>query len=255
MSDGAEHYKEAVLWQAAEGEKVCCQLCSWRCEIAAGHLGRCRVRKNIDGVLYSLNYDKLCAANADPIEKKPLFHFQPGSKSFSISSIGCNFQCVFCQNWQISQMPYYQNVLEGSEYSPEKIVAAAIETGCSSIAYTYTEPTIFMELCAETAVLARKKGLSNVFVSNGFMSGEAIEFVKPWLDGINVDLKAFTPEFYQDLCKAKLEPVLETICTIAQKTDVWMEITTLLIPGKNDSEDEMSGQGCPLACQPVLSAV
>ena len=239
MTNKQQHLKEAVLWQPKDDKQVVCQLCNWRCDIADGRLGRCHVRKNIDGVLYSLVYDKLCAANADPVEKKPLFHFQPGSRSFSIATPGCNFQCVFCQNWQISQMPYRQNVLEGSEYSPENIVHAAIQSGCRSIAYTYTEPTIFMELCAETGQLAKDKGLSNVFVSNGFMSREAIDFAKPWLDGINIDLKAFTEEYYRDLCKAKLQPVLDTIRYITRHTDIWMEITTLVVPGKNDSEDEL----------------
>ena len=231
--------KEAVLWQPADDKKVSCQLCNWRCVISDGALGCCHVRKNIDGVLYSLVYDKLCAANADPIEKKPLFHFQPGSRSFSIATPGCNFQCVFCQNWQISQMPYQQDVLDGSEYAPENIVYAAVQSGCRSIAYTYTEPTIFMELCGETGRLAKEKGLSNVFVSNGFMTREAIDFARPWLDGINIDLKAFTEEYYRDLCKAKLQPVLDTIRYITQHTDIWMEITTLVVPGKNDSEDEL----------------
>jgi pyruvate formate lyase activating enzyme len=234
-----ETLKRAILWEPEEAQKVRCFLCNWRCEIADGKLGRCHVRKNSGGVLYSLSYDKLCAANADPIEKKPLFHFQPGSTSFSIATPGCNFQCVFCQNWQISQMPYTQNDLEGSEYSPERIVEAAIQSGCKSIAYTYTEPTIFMELCSETAQLAKQNGLSNVFVSNGFMTTEAIDFAKSWLDGINIDLKAFSEIYYRDLCKAKLKPVLETISYIAQKTDIWMEITTLIVPGKNDSEDEL----------------
>ncbi|OQY05580.1 MAG: AmmeMemoRadiSam system radical SAM enzyme [Planctomycetales bacterium 4572_13] len=234
-----ETLKRAVLWEPEEAQKVRCFLCNWRCVIADGKLGHCHVRKNVDGVLYSLNYDKLCAANSDPIEKKPLFHFQPGSKSFSIAAPGCNFQCVFCQNWQISQMPYYQNDLEGSGCSPEKIVEAAIQSGCKSIAHTYTEPTIFMELCAETALLAKQKGLFNIFVSNGFMTAEAIEFVKPWLDGINIDLKAFTEDYYRDLCKAKFEPVLDTIRHIANSTDIWLEITTLVVPGKNDSDDEL----------------
>jgi pyruvate formate lyase activating enzyme len=239
MKDESAHLKQAVLWKPAEGQAIDCLLCNWFCRIANGRTGRCRVRKNIAGVLYTLNYDKLCAANEDPIEKKPLFHFQPGSRSFSIAAPGCNFQCVFCQNWQISQMPYDQNDLDGSEYSPEHIVTAAIDSGCKSIAYTYTEPTIFMELCAETAQLAKQKELSNVFVSNGFMSAEAINFVKPWLDGINIDLKAFSEDYYHDLCKAKLEPVLDTIRMIAKNTDIWMEVTTLVVPGKNDSDDEL----------------
>lgn len=239
MKDKQEHLKEAVLWQPADGHQVHCQLCRWQCVIADGKLGRCHVRKNIGGTLYSLVYDKLCAANADPIEKKPLFHFQPGSRSFSIATPGCNFQCVFCQNWQISQMPVLQNDLEGSEYSPESIIEAAVQSRCRSIAYTYTEPTIFMELCAETGRLAKQKGLTNVFVSNGFMSREAIDFAKPWLNAINIDLKAFTEDYYRDLCKAKLEPVLDTIRYVARQTDIWMEITTLVVPGKNDSDDEL----------------
>ena len=239
MMDEQTQLKRAVLWEPAEDKKVRCGLCHWKCIIADGGLGRCHVRKNIDATLFSLNYDKLCAASSDPIEKKPLFHFQPGSKSFSIAAPGCNFQCVFCQNWQISQMPHQQNVLDGSACSPEKIVLTALQSGCQSIAYTYTEPTIFMELCSETAELAKKKGLKNIFVSNGFMSIEAVDFAKPWLDGINIDLKAFTEKYYRDLCKARLAPVLETIRTIAQKTDIWLELTTLVVPGKNDSDDEL----------------
>lgn len=231
--------KRGVLWQAEPENKVRCSLCNWYCEIAAGKVGRCHVRKNIDGVLYSLNFDKLCAANSDPIEKKPLFHFQPGSRSFSIAAPGCNFQCLFCQNWQISQMPYFKNELEGSEYSPENIVHAAMQSGSKSIAYTYTEPTIFMELCVETARLAKQKNLTNVFVSNGFMTRETIDFARSWLDGINIDLKAFSEDYYRDLCKAKLKPVLDTIRYIADETDIWMEITTLVVPGKNDSDDEL----------------
>ena len=213
-------------------------MCNWRCEIAAGKTGRCGVRKNIDGVLYSLVYDKVCAANVDPIEKKPLFHFQPGSKSFSIATPGCNFKCVFCQNWQISQQAS-EGDIEGQAYAPADIVNAAVRTGCASIAYTYTEPTIFMELAAESGRLAKAKGLANVFVSNGFMTREAVDFAKEWLDGINIDLKSFREDYYKDLCKAKLEPVLDTIRYIAKQTDIWLELTTLVVPGENDSDDEL----------------
>ncbi len=238
--------KEALLWEKAESGKVRCGLCNWHCVIASGATGRCHVRKNIDGTLYSLNYNKVCAANPDPIEKKPLFHFLPGTKTFSISAPGCNFQCVFCQNWQISQSPLTGDI-DGGDYSPQQIVDAALQTGCKSVAYTYTEPTVFWELCEETALLARRHGLASVFVSNGFMTIEAIERATPWLDAINVDLKAFSQEFYRDLCKAHLEPVLETIRYIAQKTDIWMEITTLLIPGKNDSPSELEAMAKFLA--------
>lgn len=229
--------KQAVLWKAEDG-KVRCFLCNWRCLIADGGLGHCRVRKNIGGVLYSLNYDKVCAANPDPIEKKPLFHFMPGTRSFSIAAPGCNFQCSFCQNWQISQMPT-EGLIDGGDIPPDEIVQSAVRARCSSIAYTYTEPTIFMELCAETARAARARGLANVFVSNGYMTSQAIDFAADWLDGINIDLKAFTDEFYTDLCKAHLKPVLETIRHIARHTGIWLELTTLIIPGRNDSDDEL----------------
>jgi pyruvate formate lyase activating enzyme len=234
-----EKLKEAVLWEKAEDKKVQCFLCSHRCLIADGKVGFCAVRKNIDGVLYSLNYNKVCSANVDPIEKKPLFHFQPGSRSFSIATEGCNFRCGFCQNWQISQAAVEQGRIDGQAIGPQQIVEEAAASGCKSIAYTYTEPTIFMELCEETATLAKKKGLANVFVSNGYQTKEAIDFSKDWLDGINVDLKAFSEDYYRRLCKAKLQPVLDTIEYIAKHTSIWMEITTLLVPGENDSEDEL----------------
>ena len=143
--------------------------------------------KNVDGKLYSLNYHKLCSANPDRIEKKPLFHFQPGSKSFSIATPGCNFQCVFCQNWQISQMAIEDGKIDGQTLDPAKIVEFALNTDCKSMAYTYTEPTVFMELAADCGKIAKQKGLANVFVSNGFMTKEAIDFASDWLDGINVD--------------------------------------------------------------------
>jgi pyruvate formate lyase activating enzyme len=231
--------KEAVLYKSLEDAKVQCNLCNWKCIISKGSSGRCRVRKNIDGKLYSLNYHKLCSANPDPIEKKPLFHFQPGSKSFSIAAPGCNFQCVFCQNWQISQMAIEDGEINGQALEPKKIVEFALNTGCRSIAYTYTEPTIFMEFAANCGRIAKQKGLANVFVSNGFMTKEAIDFACDWLDGINVDLKSFSEDYYKNLCKAKLKPVLDTIEYIANHTKIWMEITTLVVPGQNDSDNEL----------------
>ncbi|MBN1817428.1 MAG: AmmeMemoRadiSam system radical SAM enzyme [Sedimentisphaerales bacterium] len=230
---------EAVLWGPSEGGKVQCFLCSFRCVIPQGRLGHCGVRKNVDGRLQSLNFHRVCAANVDPIEKKPLFHFQPGSKSFSIAAPGCNFRCDFCQNWQISQMAEAEGDLYGRSIRPKDIVASALHGQCKSIAYTYTEPTVFMELADECARPARKEGLANVFVSNGYMTTEAIEFARPWLDGINIDLKSFREDFYKTLCHARLEPVLETIRYIAKKTDIWMELTTLIVPGQNDSEQEL----------------
>jgi len=237
--ESAEGLKEAVLWEAGEGRRVRCRLCNFRCSIDDGKLGHCQVRKNVGGRLYSLNYDKMCAANPDPIEKKPLFHFQPGSRSFSVATVGCNFRCRFCQNWQISQAALDTGRIDGEAISPEQIVDSAVRTGCKSIAYTYTEPTIYMELCNDCGRLARERGLANVFVSNGYMTREAIDFAADWLDGINVDLKAFHDDYYKDLCDARLQPVLDTIAYIAGQTDIWMEVTTLLVPGQNDSEEEL----------------
>ena len=239
MAAKKENLKEAVLWESAEDTKVRCKLCNWRCVIDEGKLGRCFVRKNIGGVLYSLNYDKVCSANPDPIEKKPLFHFQPGTSSFSVATMGCNFRCEFCQNWQISQAAIEDGRIAGEPINPEQIVAAAVSGGCKSIAYTYTEPTIFMELCNDCGRLGKEKGLANVFVSNGFMTREAIDFASEWLDGINIDLKSFNEDYYKRLCKARLQPVLDTINYIAKETNIWLEITTLLVPGENDSDEEL----------------
>ncbi len=239
MESAKENLKQAVLWVPAENKKVRCKLCNWRCLIADGKLGQCCVRKNIDGTLYSLNYNKVCSANPDPIEKKPLFHFQPGTRSFSIATMGCNFQCEFCQNWQISQAAIENGRIDGEPIKPEQIVEGAVQTGCKSIAYTYTEPTIFMELCNDCGRLAKQRGLTNVFVSNGYMTREAIDFANEWLNGINVDLKSFNDDYYKRLCKARLQPVLDTISYIAKETNIWLEVTTLLVPGENDSDDEL----------------
>jgi pyruvate formate lyase activating enzyme len=239
MNDQNIHnYKRAVLWDT-EGDKVRCNLCRHQCLIADGKTGICKVRQNIDGTLYSLVYDKVCSAGIDPIEKKPLFHFQPASSTFSIATPGCNFRCEFCQNWQISQQDSDSDKIDGQPYSPKDIVNSAKQNGCRSIAYTYTEPTIFMELASDTGQLAKKEGLANVFVSNGYETIEAVDFAKGWLDGINIDLKSFSEDFYKNLCGAKLAPVLDTISYIAGKTDIWMEITTLIVPGQNDSDDEL----------------
>lgn len=234
----ADETYPAMLWESIDGDKVHCRLCPWHCKIAPGKLGRCCVRKNIDGKLYSLNYHRLCATNVDPIEKKPLFHFQPGSMSYSVACVGCNFQCRFCQNWQIAQMPRDQNRIVGQDVSPQTIVDQAQRDECSSISYTYTEPTIYFELAYETAKLAHQAGLKNVFVSNGYITIEALQTIEPYLDGINVDLKSFREEFYQRMCRAHLEPVLESLLWLA-RSRIWLEVTTLIIPGQNDSDDEL----------------
>lgn len=239
LNKAHNNLQKALLWEKLSDDSVQCKLCDFRCKIPIDGKGRCLVRQNIDGTLYSLNYDKVCAAAVDPVEKKPLFHFLPGSKSFSIAAIGCNFKCIFCQNWQISQAPKTITSTNGNAYSPQEIVRAAIERDCESISYTYTEPTIYFELAEETALLAKENGLKNVFVSNGYMSSEALERMTGWLDAINIDLKSFSDAFYDEYCKASLQPVLDSIQFIAENTDIWMEITTLIIPDSNDSDDEL----------------
>ncbi|MFI4910566.1 MAG: AmmeMemoRadiSam system radical SAM enzyme [Sedimentisphaeraceae bacterium JB056] len=231
--------KEAYLWQKAGNNEVDCELCNFNCHIAPEGIGRCRVRKNHDGTLYSLNYNMLCAAAVDPIEKKPLYHFMPGTKSYSIAAPGCNFRCVFCQNWQISQIDC-EELGRCAKTSSENIVKTAIKSGCSSISYTYSEPTIFMETAADAATEAKKAGLKNIFVSNGYMSKKAIDFAADWLDAINIDLKAFSQKFYKEMTDSNLEPVLNTLRYITHNTDIHLEITTLVIPDSNDSTKELN---------------
>ncbi|MBI5559885.1 MAG: AmmeMemoRadiSam system radical SAM enzyme [Deltaproteobacteria bacterium] len=229
---------EARLWKKAEGNRVNCYLCSFHCNIAEGKLGVCGVRENIGGVLYSLNYGKLIAQHVDPIEKKPLFNFQPATLSYSIATVGCNFRCLHCQNYEISQMPRERKVVAGEEAAPEEVVRNALATECRSISYTYTEPTIFFEYAYDCSVKAKEKGLKNVFVTNGYMTKECIDGLSGLLDAANVDVKGFTEEFYKKVCGAKLKPVLETI-EYMLKTGIWVEVTTLVIPGHNDSEGEL----------------
>jgi pyruvate formate lyase activating enzyme len=198
------------------------------------------VRENQGGVLYTLVYRQLISRNVDPIEKKPLFHFAPGSRSFSIAAVGCNFHCDFCQNYEISQMPRDRKQIWGEDVSPEQIVALAKKAGCRTIAYTYTEPTIYFEYALDIARLASAEGLKNIFVTNGYMTEEALRTLHPHLHGANVDLKAFQEEFYQKRCGGRLEGVLQSL-RIMKALGIWVEITTLIIPGLNDSEEELRG--------------
>jgi pyruvate formate lyase activating enzyme len=231
--------KQALFQETKEEKKVQCSLCCHRCLIADGRRGICAVRENKGGVLYSLVYDKLIAQNIDPIEKKPLFHFLPGSLSYSIATPGCNFRCLHCQNADISQLPRDRGgSILGEAVSPEKIVAAAKAAQCASISYTYTEPTIFFELAYDTARLAVDAGLKNVFVTNGYITPEALEVVRPYLHAANIDLKGFTEDFYKKVCGARLKPVLDAI-GLYKKAGIWIEITTLIIPGLNDSDKEL----------------
>ncbi len=229
--------KEALLWESLPDGYVRCNLCNHRCRIAPSKRGICGVRENRDGKLYSLVYGKLIAANNDPIEKKPLFHFLPGTSSFSVATVGCNFTCLHCQNSDISQMPREEGRIVGEEYFPQEIVNAASRYGSKSISYTYTEPTVFFEFTLDCARLAREKGIRNVYVTNGFMTPEAIELISPFLDAANVDLKG-SDKFYRDVCGGRRAPVEESIKLMWEK-GIWVEVTTLIIPGYNDDEDTL----------------
>jgi len=232
--------KEALLYEKLAEKQVHCYLCAHHCHIQDKHFGFCGVRENIDGVLYTHAYGKAIAAHVDPIEKKPLYHFLPGTESFSLANIGCNFRCGFCQNWEISQKSFRDNqILGGAELSPEEIVAQAQAANCQSISYTYTEPTIFFEYALETAKLAKAKNLKNVFVTNGYMTKEAVETIQPFLDAANVDLKFFKEDSYKKICSASLKPVLETI-RLMKNLGIWVEVTTLIVPGENDSLEELN---------------
>jgi len=230
--------KEAVLYDKLESGKVKCYLCRHGCLIKDGNRGICSVRVNEGGKLYTLVYDKVVSANVDPIEKKPLFHFAPGSKSFSIATVGCNFQCSFCQNYSISQMPRDRGRIAGESYSPEEIASLALSNGCRSISYTYTEPTIYYELARETMVQARKLNLLNVFVTNGYMTREMLDDCKVLLDAANVDLKAFNDRFYTHYCKARRDGVMDSL-RYMKELGIWVEVTTLLIPTLNDDLHEI----------------
>ncbi len=233
--------KEALLYQRLDGQQVVCNLCGHHCKIANEKFGFCGVRQNIDGILFSHVYGSIISAHVDPIEKKPLYHFLPGSKSFSIATIGCNFHCDFCQNWEISQARVDKNKnIEGIYYPAEKVVKIALDNGCKSISYTYTEPTIFFEYALDCAQLAKEKGLYNIFVTNGFMTKETIQMIKPYLNAANVDLKFFKDESYRKICGGSLQPILDSIA-LMNELGIWVEVTTLVVPTENDSDGELKG--------------
>jgi len=233
--------KESILYKEVKNKVVKCQTCSHRCVIVPGKRGTCGVRENIGGKLYLLVYGRAIAANIDPIEKKPLFHFMPGTYTFSISTVGCNFRCGNCQNWTISQFGKTPDVARemiensGEDLPPKKVVRLAKENNCPSISYTYTEPTIFLEYALDTMKLAKKAGLKNIWVSNGFMSGETLKLIISYLDAINIDIKSFDDKFYRENCGARLGPVLEN-CKAVVKSKIWLETTTLIIPTLSDDE-------------------
>ncbi|MCG6878961.1 MAG: AmmeMemoRadiSam system radical SAM enzyme [Deltaproteobacteria bacterium] len=230
--------KEAILYEKLSNGRVRCRLCNHFCIIDDGHKGTCGVRENHSGMLMSLVYGKIIAGHCDPIEKKPLFHFLPGSRSYSIATAGCNFRCLFCQNADISQMPLDRNRILGEDTAPEDTVQAALNQGAASISYTYTEPTVYLETALETARIATERGLKNVFVSNGYMTPAALREMRGNLHAANIDLKAFNDKFYREQCGARLKPVLKSL-EIMKEMGIWIEVTTLLIPGLNDEPEEL----------------
>ena len=233
--------REAYLTRPLSGDVVQCQTCEHFCAIEPGEAGKCGVHRNVDGTLYLVVYGDAVAIHVDPIEKKPLFHFMPGSDALSIGTYGCNFRCPFCQNWQMSQTRDFDNQRDylGRQATPRLLVDLCLNDHVPIIAYTYNEPTVFFEYTYDAARLAHEHGIKNVYVSNGYMSLAALDMIEPYLDGINVDLKAFSDEFYREQCQARLEPVKRNIAYIARETDIWIEVTTLLIPGLNDSDAEL----------------
>lgn len=243
---------ENKLFRELAGKRVECLACNWYCKIPEGQTGVCGVRANVDGKLKLLVYGKTTGVAVDPIEKKPFYHFLPGSTALSFGTYGCDFGCIFCQNWQISQatkilkkekgfnLLQTQDFIDKTSYSylPEDIVEEAIKQSSKTVAYTYNEPAVFVEYAFECMKLAKKKKLKNVFVSNGYESKESFELIKDYLDGINIDLKGATENFYREYCKAKLEPVLVSIERF-WKAGIWVEVTTMLIEGANDSEKDL----------------
>ena len=258
----------ALYYEPMADHFVRCTLCPHDCKIAPDHRGVCGVRVNHGGQLFTRVADRIVSAEVDPIEKKPLFHFLPGSTAYSIATVGCNFRCRYCQNWTISQWPKLKELVDrgveapsaagehpesewcaeseppearwgiGTPIAPSELVAQAERTGCRSIAYTYTEPTIFYELALATARLASAAGIGNIFVTNGFISLDPLREIAPYLGAANIDLKSFRDSYYKKLCGARLEPVLAAIREY-KKLGVWIELTTLLIPGLNDEDGEL----------------
>lgn len=230
---------KTFIYDKLDNNRVRCGMCNHFCIIEDGRRGICNVRENRGGTLESLVYGKIIARSIDPVEKKPIFHLKPGSFSYSIASVGCNFKCAFCQNSDISQMPTdHGGLIRGVDMSPEAIVAQAVKGQCTSIAYTYTEPGIYFEFAFDTAKLAHEKGLANIFVTNGYMSSKAIQKIVPYLDAANVDLKSFKDNFYKKQCGAKISPVKENL-KLMKSLGILLEVTTLLIPGLNDDAEEL----------------
>lgn len=227
----ADNLKLAKYWVKKDKGSVQCHLCPNNCVIADGKYGSCKARKNIAGKLYSMVYGKPCSAAVDPIEKKPQYHFLPGSLAFSIGTPGCNMHCKFCQNFEISQASPEE--IPSTTMMPEDVVKNAIKSGSKSVAYTYNEPTIFYEYVEDCAKLAHKAGLKNIFVTNGYINEKPLKDILPLIDGFHVDLKGFREDYYKNICFAKLQPVLNTL-KILRKNKKWFEIINLIVPTLND---------------------
>jgi pyruvate formate lyase activating enzyme len=229
----------ALLWRPLEQNTLQCLLCAHFCRIDDGERGRCGVRENRGGSLFSLSYDKVAALNLDPVEKKPLFHFLPGTTTLSLGTPGCNLACLFCQNDSISQPPRLGGQIRGESIPPREIVRMAGASGAASVAYTYSEPTIFFELMLETAALAGEAGLANIMVSNGFQSPQCLDELGSVIQAANIDLKSYRDDFYRDVCSARLEPVLKNLAHM-KRLGWHLEVTTLVIPDLNDSDRELT---------------
>lgn len=232
--------KKAVLWENIGKNNIRCDLCCHNCVIVPENFGTCGMRKNVEGELYTYAYGETVARHVDPIEKKPFYHFLPGTLAYSVAAAGCNFKCSFCQNWSISQISASSELFAGDMITPGDIVDEAEKNFCRNISYTYTEPTVFYEYAFDIAKIAKERGLYNSFVTNGFMTEKAVDKISPYLDAANVDLKFFSEENYKRLCNGRLKPVLESIERLKDK-GVWVEVTTLIIPGENDSDEEIRG--------------
>jgi pyruvate formate lyase activating enzyme len=227
--------KTARYWHLQDDGLIGCDLCPRHCRIADGKHGTCLVRQRKGDELIAASYGLVCGLAVDPIEKKPLYHFLPGSGTLSFGTVGCNLLCEFCQNHHLSRAPK----IEGTRMTAEEIAEAAIRYGCESVAFTYNEPIIFLEFAVDTAKVCHARGLKTVAVTNGWIEPEPRKEFYAHMDAANVDLKAFTDRFYKTLCGATLQPVLDTLVYIKRETDVHLEVTTLLIPGQNDSPAEI----------------
>lgn len=227
--------REALMWRPLDGGKVECRLCAHRCKIDDGASGICTVRKNEGGKLLATSYGMVSSMGPDPIEKKPLYHFMPGTRAFSLGGIGCNFRCDYCQNWSISQ-DYSTRGLKKVE--PDEVPILAHKNKCQSVSWTYNEPTIWHEFTIDSSKLAKSAGLATTYVTNGYITEEALREISPYLDAMNIDVKGFTDEFYRKRCKARLQPVLDT-CALATELGIFIELTYLIIPTQNDAPAEI----------------